>query len=290
MLFCPNFRSDFIFFNEMKSILTPAQMRACDRFAIHDLGIPAAILMENAVRSVFEVLRPRVESCSEILILCGSGNNGGDGFALARMLTHVPNTSVRVAWQGAEEKMSEETAMNFRAAQKHGIPLQHVVSAEDIAELSLHADCLIDALVGVGGNEHPRGVVALLLEKISQLAPRPLCVAIDIPTGLNAETGKAHENCFRADLTITMAALKTGLLLNDALGSRNNGICGEIVVVPIGIPEQHIAQTARIFSLQASDVRKLLPARLSRSTTGCTGTSKLPTYSPRMFAIQKGYY
>jgi NAD(P)H-hydrate epimerase len=205
------------------------------------------------------------------LILCGSGNNGGDGFALARMLTHLPHVAVRVVWIGAEDKMSEETAMNFRAAAKHGIPLQHLALAEDVDALNLHADCLIDALVGVGGNEHPRGILAALLEKLAQvkltqISPRPFSVAIDIPTGLNAETGKAHKHCFRADLTITMAALKTGLLLNDVIGRGKHGICGEIVVVPIGIPDRHIAQTARIFSLQAADVRVLLPPRNPRST------------------------
>lgn len=250
----------------MNPILSPAQMRACDRFAIDDLGIPPAILMENAVRSVFEVLRSRLTNCSNILILCGSGNNGGDGFALARMLTHLPNVAVRIAWQGAVEKMSEEAAINFRAAGKHEIPLQHVASAEDVAALSLDADCVIDALVGVGGSEYLRGVPAMLLERFSQTTPRPFSVAIDVPTGLNAETGKAHQHCFRANLTVTMAALKTGLLLNDAIGSRTHGLCGEIVVVPIGVPESHIAQTARIFSLQASDVRTLLPARPPRST------------------------
>jgi hypothetical protein len=111
---------------------------------------------------------------------------------------------------------------------------------------------VIDALVGIGGNEHPRGVLAILLEKISQtkiftttpFTTKPFTIAIDAPTGLNAETGKAHQHCIRADITITLAALKTGLLLNDA-----RDVCGEIVVVPIGIPEHYIAQQASIYRI-----------------------------------------
>jgi hydroxyethylthiazole kinase-like uncharacterized protein yjeF len=115
----------------MQSILTPAQMRSCDAYAIETLGIPAAILMEDAAHAAFERVRAIVQekihdklrnnNC-RILIFCGSGNNGGDGFALARMLSHLANTDVRVVWIGAVEKMSSETAMNFHAVQKHGIP------------------------------------------------------------------------------------------------------------------------------------------------------------------------
>jgi hydroxyethylthiazole kinase-like uncharacterized protein yjeF len=259
----------------MHSILTPEKMRLCDSYAIETLSIPAAILMEDAAHATFERARAIVQEhfpnkhC-RILIFCGSGNNGGDGFALARMLTHRANTEVRVVWIGAIEKMSSETVMNFHSVQKHGIPLQHVVSEEDIAALAFDADCVIDALVGIGGNEHPRGVLAMLLEKISQtetFTTKPFTIAIDVPTGLNAETGKAHQHCIRANFTITLAALKTGLLLNDA-----REMCGEIVVVPIGIPQAYIAQQASIYALEPSDVRRILPPRPHHSTKHSYGS------------------
>jgi NAD(P)H-hydrate epimerase len=259
----------------MNYILTPAQMRDCDDFAIQSLGIPSAILMEDAARSAFEVILPIVrEHCSakkqpNILILCGSGNNGGDGFALARMLVH--HASVRVVWIGGREKMSDETAMNFTSCEKHGIPLQHLCSEADVAALDIGADCILDALVGIGGSENLRGIAAALLEKCSTFiatsSTKPCTIAIDIPTGLNAETGKSHQYCFRADYTITMAAYKTGLLLNDA-----REVCGKILPVPIGIPKAHIAQTARIYALEQEDIRTILPVRNPRSTKHSFGS------------------
>jgi ADP-dependent NAD(P)H-hydrate dehydratase / NAD(P)H-hydrate epimerase len=257
-------------FSIMLYALTPEEMRTADTYAMSNLGIPPAILMENAVRSVLEVLRPLLkEHCAarqiihpSVLVLCGAGNNGGDGFALARHLSHTAN--VRVYRTGEKDHMSEETAMNLRAAELHGIPIEHITSEQDVARLSWQADCVIDALVGIGGSSEPRGVILAMLEQCAVLgaspSQTPLCIAIDIPTGLDAASGKAHEKVFSAHHTITMAALKTGLLLNDA-----PDICGQIHTVPIGIPDDYIAKQARVRVLTMEDVRQLLPVRPRRS-------------------------
>lgn len=253
----------------MQFALTPAQMRTADAYATDTLGIPPAILMEDAARAAFEMIRPLVEKHCErhhilrpsIVFLCGSGNNGGDGFVLARHFWHIAD--VRVYWTGAVEKMSAETRLNFTLLETHGIRMQHISSSETLESLVMDADCLVDALIGNGGSEVLRGITADILRQISQnKRSRTLSVAIDIPTGLNAETGRAHKDCFCADYTITMAALKTGLLLNDA-----NDVCGNIVTVPIGIPASVVEMQAAARVLGDDDIARLLPPRRPRRTT-----------------------
>ncbi len=260
----------------MQIALTPAQMRACDEYAIQTLGIPAALLMENAARSAFEVMRPLVERYCKahhithprLMIFCGSGNNGGDGFVLARHFSHCADVDVEVLWTGAVEKMSAETRMNFTLLETHGIRTRHISTVEMACAIEMDADCVIDALIGNGGNELLRGIAATLLEKIRQnRRSRTLAIALDIPTGLNAETGKAHENCFRADYTVSMAALKTGLLLNDA-----PDVCGETITVPIGIPTSFLEQQATVRVLEDSDIVRLLGKRPRRVTKHDVGS------------------
>lgn len=252
----------------MRFVLTPTQMRSCDAYAIETLGIPAAILMEDAARAAFEVIRSLVEEhCQKrdivrpsLVFLCGSGNNGGDGFVLARHFSHIAD--VRVYWTGSVEKMSAETRMNFTLLETHSILTQHISSSETLENITLEADCIIDALIGNGGSERLRGIAADILRTVREhRRSRTLSIAIDIPTGLNGETGKAHEDCFRADYTVTMAALKTGLLLNDA-----PDVCGCIITVPIGIPASVIEKQASVRVLEQDDVVRLLPKRPRRAT------------------------
>lgn len=252
----------------MRYALTPAQIRTADAYATETLGIPAAILMEDAARAAFEVMRPLLnEHCrayhierATLLILCGSGNNGGDGFVLARHFSHIAD--VRVYWTGAVEKMSAETRMNFQLLETHGIRTQHISSTETLENVSWEADCLIDALIGNGGSENVRGMTADILRVIHQKQhSRTLFLAIDIPTGLNAETGKAHPDCFQADYTVTMAAPKTGLLLNDA-----PDVCGEVITVSIGIPAAYLEKHASVRVLEDSDIARLLGKRPRRTT------------------------
>jgi len=252
----------------MGFVLTPAQMRSCDSYAIEALGIPAAILMEDAARAAFETIHLLVqEHCQKrdivrprIVFLCGSGNNGGDGFVLARHFSHIAD--VRVYWTGVVEKMSAETRMNFTLLETHDILTQHISSSATLESITLEADCIIDALIGNGGSEQVRGIAAEILRTVREYRrSRTLPIAIDIPTGLNGETGKAHEDCFRADYTVTMAALKTGLLLNDA-----PDVCGRIITVPIGIPASVVEKQALVRVLEKDDVVRLLPQRPRRAT------------------------
>lgn len=257
----------------MLPILTPEQMRLADRYAIETLHIPPAILMEGAARATFECIHPRMKSHAalyhrprlNVLILCGSGNNGGDGFALARLIAHYAD--VRVVWIGAKEKMSPETRMNFDLLAASPIPTLHcssetILASEEWQRLLRDADCVLDALIGNGGTENLRGVVVDILRQINATRRSGrLDIAIDVPTGLNAETGKAHADCFRAQMTVSLAALKTGLLLNDA-----PEYIGQCITVPIGIPADFLEKQATVRVMEEQDKERMFQARPRTAT------------------------
>ncbi|MCX7879189.1 MAG: NAD(P)H-hydrate dehydratase [Ignavibacteria bacterium] len=240
----------------MKYILTPEEMKLADQNAIVDYGIPSAILMENAARSsamiIEKILKENNLKNPKITFFCGSGNNGGDGFALARHL--FENYALEIFWVGDEKKMSEETRTNFQIAQKIGIPIVKLETTNDLNSLELKTDCIIDALIGIGGSENIHGIAYEILKKISQV--NVLKIALDCPTGLNSSSGFANEFCFKANATITMFAIKTGLVLNDGLN-----YCGKIYLANLGAPEFIVKNLAQIFSLEEEDIKNLIPRR-----------------------------
>lgn len=245
----------------MQFILTPNEMRQADRTAIDTFKIPGELLMENAGRSVSdytnEIIAKKNIKNPRILILCGNGNNGGDGFAAAR---HLANKyPVRILWIGAEIKMSPETYQNFEIANRMEITMDHLENESDIDNYNFSADIILDALIGVGGSEDLKGLAPLLLQKVN--IQKAIKIAIDVPTGLNSETGFSHPDSFIADYTVTMYALKTGMLLNDGIE-----LCGEKIVASLGSPEKIISQISRISFLEDSDVSFLLPDRKRIST------------------------
>ncbi|MGA2298314.1 MAG: NAD(P)H-hydrate dehydratase [FCB group bacterium] len=245
----------------MKYILTPSEMRLADATAIEKYSIPSIILMENAARSaaefIEEILFDEDKLEPEICILCGSGNNGGDGFAIARHLSVL--YKIKILWIGSVDKMSPETEVNFRSIKAIGIPIKHIKDVDDIQHDDLKADCIIDALLGVGGSENVHGLAAYILNAIKEIDT--LKIAIDAPTGLNTETGMAHPDCFKADYTITMFAIKTGMVLNDGID-----VCGKIEVADLGAPEFIVESISKILSLEPLDVPDILIPRNKRSS------------------------
>ncbi|MCL5991575.1 MAG: NAD(P)H-hydrate dehydratase [Bacteroidetes bacterium] len=245
----------------MQFILTPAEMRKADETAIKEFHISSQILMENAARSsaelITEILEDAIIAEPSISILCGSGNNGGDGFALARHLHDI--FGVSVFWIGSEDKMSPETLSNFKSIQKLGISINHIKNSDSLNSIDFNFDCIIDALIGVGGAENVQGLALDILQKVKNIDA--LKISIDIPTGLNSETGFAHIDCFQADYTITMFSPKTGLYLNDGIFYS-----GEILTAYLGVPDTILEPNANIFSLDESDVNQLLPVRERRSS------------------------
>jgi len=213
----------------MKHVLTKEQTRTADTYAINELGISSGILMENAARSAFEYLRLTTDTSDRILILCGSGNNGGDGFALSRHLWVNDYRNLKVILLGSTEKMSPESFANYKTAHQIQIPIYENPEKGFFSDLVYESDVIIESLIGVGADEYLRGEIPKILAQIN--LSDAYKVAIDIPAGLNADTGNSHMNAFKADLTLTMFAAKLGMYLNS--GPQ---LCGEIIVFNLGSP------------------------------------------------------
>ncbi|MBK9127189.1 MAG: NAD(P)H-hydrate epimerase [Phycisphaerales bacterium] len=222
--------------------LTVQQIRDLDVLAIEHVGIPGIVLMENAGRACAELvyaalLNPARE---RVVILCGPGNNGGDGFVIAR---HLANSSVDVAvvLAAPPEQSRGDAGTNLRILERMGVPLVAAVAAPDadsppgvpaaVRERLDRADLVIDALLGSGARGAPRGILADLI-RLANAAPRARRVAIDVPSGLCADTGEVFDPCFRAEATITMVAAKIGF---DQPAAR--AVLGRVVAVDIGVPQ-----------------------------------------------------
>ncbi len=238
----------------MQYLLTKEQMTSIDQYAMEKLGIPSALLMENAASNSANIIKSillRDEDyphyISNILILCGSGNNGGDGFAIARHLSELAD--VYVLHIGNEDKMSPETKQNFEICKKMDIPV--LTFTEFLSSYTeIDYDCIIDAMIGIGGSDNLRGNVLDVLDWVSN--SEALKIAIDAPTGLNSNTGKAHDLCFHADLTITMFAPKIGLHIQEGIDH-----CGEVVPVSLGFPEIEATNEVDTFLLEKYDLEIL---------------------------------
>ena len=220
--------------------LTRDQTRAIDRFAIEQLGVPGVVLMENAGRlcadAVADFLHGPVGR--KVAICAGAGNNGGDGFVVARHLS-MRSTKVVVFLVSPADKLSGDAEINYRIVRNLGPDIREVGSAE-LANLSTELrgfDVVVDAIGGTGIRGAPRGDIAVAVEQINA-AGRPV-VAVDIPTGLDCDTGKAEGPAVRARLTVTMVARKKGF---DVPASAE--FTGEVRVVDIGIPADVVERVA----------------------------------------------
>jgi hydroxyethylthiazole kinase-like uncharacterized protein yjeF len=216
--------------------LTIQQIRELDILAIEHVGIPGIVLMENAARNVAEfvygtLLNPRQ---SRVLVLCGVGNNGGDGFAVARQLRNA-GVQVAVALAAPREKSRGDAALNLAIYQRmEGLLIDAFEpnALEEVRRQAEPADVIVDALLGTGSQGAPRGVIAELI-RLANAPRRARRVAIDIPSGLDADTGEVHEPCFRADATVTFVAAKAGFSKPAA-----RGVLGRVIVADIGTPRE----------------------------------------------------
>lgn len=215
-------------------VITAAAMREADRFTIEDFGIPSFALMESAARAAAARIEATFGPLSEktVACFCGKGNNGGDGLVVARVL-HAHGTHVRVIAMAEPEDMSDDAARNWYlltqlAEHDDRITLVRFESLHQVAAYP-PADLHVDALLGTGLTSDLRAPILGLVGWMNgQHVPT---VALDMPTGLHTDLGTVLGAAVAADLTITMAVRKAGLLLND--GPRHTG---QVEVVEIGIP------------------------------------------------------
>lgn len=216
----------------MALVLSTAQMKAMDAACIGQLGLPGVVLMENAGRGVAEVIareRPMLSGL-DVRIVCGAGQNGGDGFVIARHLM-TGGAKVQVYLALPESKITGDAAV-FAKVLRHLAPqaihdLSMVTEVQPWKERLVGADVLVDAIFGTGLRSEVVGAPAAAI--LAMNAVDALRVAVDIPSGLDADTAKPHGQCFQAHITATMACRKLGLVL-DA-----DAPVGRIEVIDLGV-------------------------------------------------------
>jgi len=251
----------------MLPVLDNDTMREADRYTIENLGMSGLVLMENAATGVVEALRDHFPEAQRVLILCGRGNNGGDGLAAARHLANGGHR-VQVLLFSEPEKLSPDAEANYRLAIAFGIEVE-TVAGEDLsrldAALERHPpDIVVDALLGTGIDRPLAGRMAEVVRRIED-SGLPV-VAVDVPTGLSGSTSSVPGPALAADLTVTFAALKLCHVLPPACLR-----CGEIAVVDIGIPPAALEVNCGVRLLEPEDAALLLPDRGSDAHKGRFG-------------------
>ena len=206
--------------------LTTAQMREADRRAIEVIGIPGPVLMNNAGAAVFtKVTGPKVG------VVCGKGNNGGDGYVVAR-LALLAGYDTRVIVLAERESIQGDAAIFMHAYENLGGPIQFINNEDDAkAATESLSDCttLVDAILGTGITGEVRGLAAIA---INLWPTNPRTIAVDIPSGMNADTGEPCGGCIRADATVTFQFPKAGF---ENPGAQE--YIGDLTIADIGIPE-----------------------------------------------------
>ncbi len=225
-------------------ILTAAETREVDRLTTERYGIPSLTLMENAGRSIAEFIREQFPSFirRKILVLCGKGNNGGDGFVVARHLLQMGAKPV-VCLFASEQELRGEAAANLNRWKQAGGEVVAIADtrALDSALRDLPASSLIiDALLGTGARGPVEGLLRRAIEAINARKPGIRTVAVDIPSGVNADTGEVASAAVLADFTVTFTAPKRGFFYGAAADYQ-----GQLVVREIGSPPELIEEVGQ---------------------------------------------
>jgi ADP-dependent NAD(P)H-hydrate dehydratase / NAD(P)H-hydrate epimerase len=240
-------------------------MRRLDAHAIEVIGIPGIVLMENAARAMLEAIEERLGDVEllSIAVVCGPGNNGGDGFALARHL-FLRGAEVDVYLLPAEDSLKGDALTNYQLLGRLGL---HAIewSAEDEGITLTDYDLIVDAIFGTGAARAPSGVYAQAIEAIND-SPADV-YAVDLPSGVDATTGEAPGLAVEADVTITFQQAKCGLLL-----PPGRDLAGDLIVAPISIPDhEQIIAAAPFWLPEDADVELQLPARPRDAHKGLFG-------------------
>lgn len=206
------------------------EVRQVDMTAINEFGMLGLVLMENAGRGAAEwIVAQETVGRRRACIVCGTGNNGGDGYVIARHL-ELAGFSVRIVSLVPIEKLTGDAAANAEIAVKAGISIEVASHAEDLQALIVDEEVIVDCMLGTGATGAPRGIYADAVRVAN--ARNGMKVAIDLPTGLDCDTGQPGEPTFRADLTLTFVAVKDGFAAPSA-----GEFLGAVEVVGIGVPK-----------------------------------------------------
>lgn len=234
-----------------------SQIRNLDSFAIKRLQIPGIVLMENASLGIYQTVLERIYKAKCIGIVCGKGNNGGDGYAVARHFSNA-GFDVKVLSIGSENEMSEDCKMNFNILSnltyhRKNLNIKSYKTLKDVSWLK-DCDVLFDALLGSGFTGELREPYLSIVKSLNKISAYKC--AIDVPTGLNSDTGFG-ETILHSDLTITLGEFKKGLFVN-----KGYEFCGEVVLKEIGIGTDYFDSiNPDTYLIEPEDVYTYLPKR-----------------------------
>ncbi len=248
----------------MIPVLTADEMRRADRRTIEEIGLPGAVLMENAGAAVAGAIAERYPGCRRVVVLCGRGNNGGDGFVVARRL----GARAQAVLLGTRDGVQGDARLHLTAFERSGGRL--AVVAEEPAwpealALLEQADLLVDAVLGTGLRAEPVGLPALAIGALrARFEAGVPVVAVDLPSGLPSDSGACDWPSVRATLTVTFAAPKRCHVLPPACDAL-----GELRVAGIGIPAEAVAASGpSLFLLEDEDAAGAFPLRMPGAHKG----------------------
>lgn len=248
----------------MEYILTSHEMKKLDLITIEEIGVPSAVLMEKAALGVIKALNNSIPSPERILIVCGTGNNGGDGIAIGRMLT-LEGKQVRIVLIGDENQATVDTKRQIAIAKKYNVK---IYSTFDNSEYNV----IIDALFGIGVSREIEGSYKEAIHYINEA--KGFKVAVDIPSGISADTGKVMGSAVKADLTVAIAYKKLGHVLYPGAS-----YCNKIIVCDIGV--YGADKINAIVSYTKKDLNRL-PKRVAYSNKGTYGKALIIAGSVNM--------
>ena len=217
----------------MKSVVTAAQMRCMDQMTVESYLIPGVVLMENAGRGVAQLIGGLYsQQVYQVVIFCGKGNNGGDGFVIARHM-HNWGANVKIILLGKGSELQGDALINYKIAKSMKLEI-----IEDFQEDQLNSvdfeiyDAIIDGIFGTGLTREIKGRAESVIRAINTRKTGAV-FAIDVPSGLDVDTGEILGVCIEADATATYGGMKKGMLTNES-----TRLCGNIRVVDISVPRE----------------------------------------------------
>ncbi len=241
----------------MIPLYNTSDIRRLDSFAINKLKVPGIVLMENASIGIYQAITQKYPDIKSVGFICGKGNNGGDGFAVAKHFSNL-GSEVKVLYIGAPSNMSDDCRTNFEilkrlSSVRNNLKIKSFKLINDIGWLK-KCDLIIDAMLGSGFTGKLKEPYCSIVNRVNKF--RSVKCAVDIPTGLNSDTGFA-DCIFDSDLTVTLGEFKKGLFIEK--GYQN---CGKVILKEIGVGNDFFNNIASdTYLLEPEDVFNALPKR-----------------------------
>lgn len=245
-------------------ILSRDNCRKIDYETINKVGIPSIVLMENAATEIVDIIK---DIGNKIIIFCGVGNNGGDGLAIARKL-YLLGKNVEVILVGDRSKLTNDCILNLQIVKNLNIPITNIndkFSKQYIIEKVKYSDYVVDSIFGIGLNRDVLGIYKDIIEIINEFSK--FIVAVDIPSGMDANTGEELNISVKASLTCTIEVMKKGFMTTKAID-----LTGDIKIINIGIPNYIKEQSSeKIYILSKEKYKRMIPIRKKTGHKGNYG-------------------